>query len=553
MSLKIDPVQPVPETTVKVARAAFPKGNPYLTLRDQLGMLFDDEDFADLFPDRGQPGLCPRRLALVTMLQFRENLSDRQAADAVRARIDWKYLLGLELSDSGFDFSVLSEFRARLIGAEAEDRLLERLLMRCRDKGLLKTRGRQRTDSTHVLAAIRELNRLELIGETIRAALNELAAVDPAWLKRVAPKAWFDRYSRRIEDSRLPRTAAKRQAYAQMVGEDGFALLALLDATETPPELKHLPKVQALRTAWARHFDHDASQDGEPPRVRFKSNREVAKAKEKIESPYDIDARYRSKRGKSWVGYMVHHSETCDDDSVHLITHVHTTPGDVHEAMSTATIHQALASKGLAPKENLADAAYISADLLVQSQDDHGIDLMGPPRPIPHWQSKIEGAYTTNRFIIDWKKRAVRCPEGVMSTIWRDYVDADGKAYHKIAFPHAVCQTCKARTLCTKAKKGSKRLRLHPKRQHQALQKARDRMASDEGYKRYARRAGIEGTISQAVRAFGARRSRYAGLAKTHLQQVATAAAINLDRLASWFAGRPQETTRTSRFAALAA
>lgn len=264
MSLKIDPVQPAPETTVKVARAAFPKGNPYLTLRDQLGMLFDDEDFADLFPDRGQPGLCPRRLALVTMLQFRENLSDRQAADAVRARIDWKYLLGLELSDPGFDFSVLCEFRTRLVGAEAEDRLLERLLRCCRDQGLLKARGRQRTDSTHVLAAIRELNRLELIGETMRAALNELAAVDPTWLKRVAPKAWFDRYSRRIEDSRLPRSAAKREAYAKTVGEDGFALLALLDAPETPAALRRLPKIQALRTAWARHFDHDASQDGDP-------------------------------------------------------------------------------------------------------------------------------------------------------------------------------------------------------------------------------------------------------------------------------------------------
>ncbi len=107
MSLKPTPMQPVPKETVIVARAAFPKGNPYLTLRDELGPIFRDEDFADLFPAEGQPALPPWRLALVTILQFQENLSDRQAAEAVRARIDWKYLLGLALTDPGFDFSVL--------------------------------------------------------------------------------------------------------------------------------------------------------------------------------------------------------------------------------------------------------------------------------------------------------------------------------------------------------------------------------------------------------------------------------------------------------------
>ena len=163
MSLKPSPIQPIPEETVRVARAAFPSGNPYLTLRDALGPIFRDEDFLDLFPTDGQPALPPWRLALVTIMQFRENLSDRQAAEAVRARIDWKYLLGLELTDAGFDFSVLSEFRARLLDGNSELLLLEKLLNRCRVLGLLKARGKQRTDATHVLAAIRVLNRLELV------------------------------------------------------------------------------------------------------------------------------------------------------------------------------------------------------------------------------------------------------------------------------------------------------------------------------------------------------------------------------------------------------
>src|SRR5262245_16498885 len=166
MSLHPQVTAPVPEATVRVARAAFPKGHPYLTFRDALGPVFQDEDFTTLFPLEGHPSLPPWRLALVTIMQFREHLADRQAAEAVRARIDWKYLLGLELTEPGFDFSVLSEFRNRLLTGSAEALLLDKLLERCRALGLLKARGQQRTDSTHVLAAIRVMNRLELVAET---------------------------------------------------------------------------------------------------------------------------------------------------------------------------------------------------------------------------------------------------------------------------------------------------------------------------------------------------------------------------------------------------
>src|SRR5215212_2596846 len=166
------PIPPVPKLTARIARAAFPKSSPYLTLRDRLGPIFSDPDFAELYPEGGQPGYPPWRLALVTLMQFRESLSDRQAAEAVRARIDWKYLLGLPLADAGFDHSVLCEFRDRLLASGAEARLLDRLLDAARAAGLLKARGQARTDCTHVLAAVRKLNRLELVGETVRAALN---------------------------------------------------------------------------------------------------------------------------------------------------------------------------------------------------------------------------------------------------------------------------------------------------------------------------------------------------------------------------------------------
>jgi transposase len=173
--MSLHPQEPpsVPEETSHVARAAFPKGTLCLHIADELGPIYNDGQFAALFPRRGKPAEAPGRLALATVLQFVEGLSDRQAADAVRGRIDWKYALGLSLVDPGFDHTVLSEFRSRLIEGKAERLLFDTLLQRLRDQGLVKAKGRQRTDSTHVLAAVRGLNRLERVGETMRAALNE--------------------------------------------------------------------------------------------------------------------------------------------------------------------------------------------------------------------------------------------------------------------------------------------------------------------------------------------------------------------------------------------
>jgi transposase len=540
-----------------VAHAAFPKGNPYLTLRDHVGTLFQDEDFAALFPAWGYPGLPPWRLALVTIMQFRENLADRQAAEAVRARIDWKYLLGLDLTDPGFDFSVLSEFRDRLLAGGAGALLLDKLLERCRTLGLLKARGQQRTDATHVLAAIRVLNRLELVAETLRAALNELATVAPAWLQELAPTAWYERYSRRIEDTRLPQGQAKRDAYAHLVGEDGFALLDALEAPETPEALRALPRIAALRRTWQRHYERAsgaATVQGQRggASVRFKPNRALPPAAEGVESPYDPEARYRHKRDTQWTGYLVHVSETCDPTAPHLLTHVHTTTAAVHEAQCTDPIQQALVAKGLPPREHLVDAAYISGALLVRSREDHGILLRGPTRPNQSWQAQVAGGYRLEDFTVDWEQQQVRCPQGKTSVRWLESTASARGPYVHVRFDPHDCGPCATRACCTRATKHPRAVQLQPRAQYEALEAARTWYASEVGHQGYQRRAGVEGTLSQGVRAFGLRQSRYRGLAKTHLQHLATAAAINVDRLVAWLEERPPATTRTSRFAALA-
>jgi transposase len=563
MSLSSQPLPSVPDNTARIARAAFRRGNPYVLLRDKLGAVFANADFADLYPKLGQPAYAPWRLALVTLMQFREGLSDRQAADAVRGRIDWKYLLALDLADAGFDFSVLCEFRGRLLQHGATERLLARLLDAAREGGLLKARGRQRTDSTHVLAAVRTLNRLELVGETLRAALNAIAIAASGWLRGVAPADWHERYDRRVEDMRLPDTPPKRDAYAVQVGADGFVLLDALDRVDAPTDAAGLPEVAVLRRVWARHFERDKAEDdggsADKPagsRVRMRPVQGQGPG-DRVESPYEIDARFRSKHATRWTGYMVHLTETCDEDMPRLVVNTDTTPANMHEAERTASIHDALAAKGLAPSEHLVDSAYVSAAHLVTARTQHGIDLVGPGRPNVSWQSRSGGdAFTLADFTVDWDRKAVRCPEGKKSGLWTSSAKhrGPGSVIH-VQFRAADCRPCPSRARCTRArsKYQGRVLAVMPQPEHEALAAARAREGTAEGKRLYAQRNGVEGTLSQAARAFGLRQARYRGLPKTGLQHVATAAALNLDRIAAWFAGRPLAPTRTSRFAALAA
>jgi transposase len=552
MSIEYEPIPPVPTQTIRVAKAAFPKGNPYLTLRDELGPIFSDLDFVGLFSRTGKPAVPPWQLALVTLMQFRENLSDRQAADAVRSRIDWKYLLGMELTDCGFDFSVLSEFRHRLIAGQAEHLLLENLLQHCCNLGLVKARGKQRTDSTRVLASIRILNRLELVAETLRAALNELATVVPDWLRQVALLDWYKRYERRIEDTRLPETAAERDAYGQMVGEDIYYLIECLEESDLPIQWRELPSIVALQLVWQRHYQVITDEATLFKQVRWKPNRELARAGEGIESPYDIEARYRSRYGVCWTGYMVHLSETCDSDQCHLITNVMTTTAAVHEAKCTQDIHQSLVNKQLPPDEHFVDSAYVDAQLLIQAQEQ-GITLVGPTRPDVSWQARADGAFDLTQFAVDWQQHKVRCPQGKESVSWTEYVDHAGNPYFKVRFAARDCLACPVRSRCTRAQPHKGRvLKLMRQVEYEAIQSARLAHASPEGQQRYKRRAGVEGTISQGVRAFDLRRTRYRGLAKTHLQNIAVAAALNIDRLVNWLNEVPRAKTRVSRFAALA-
>lgn len=550
MSLHPSPIGQIPAETVRVARAAFPRGTVITRLRDEFAELFCDEDFEALYPRRGQPGLAPWRLALVTVFQFLEHLSDRQAADAVRSRIDWKYALGMELDDPGFHFSVLTEFRGRLLAGHAEYLLLDKMLEHFKARGLIKPRGRQRTDSTHVLGAVRDLHLLELITETMRAALNDLATVVPEWLREVADPAWFERYTRRAEDWRLPGgSKEKRTAYAQQVGMDGFALLDALDAESAPPAARKVPMLATLRQVWQIHFERTV--DGPP---RWRDGAKLPSGSELVQSPYDPEMHYctHPSRALEWSGYKVHVTETCDPETAHIITHVETRPATEQDMTATAEIHRCLIARGLPPSEHFVDSGYVDAELLLTSKRDYGISLEGPVRGVLTWQSKAGEGYDLQHFEIDWEHEQVKCPQGQTSVTWSPCRDVYGNPRIHVLFSRTDCGRCKAQQKCTSAKSKRRVLDFHPREEFEALNAARARMSDPDWKKRYRVRAGVEGTLSQGVRAFGMRRSRYIGMAKTALQQVFAAASINAVRIVEWLDGHVHAPTRVSRFARLA-
>ena len=376
------PLPALPEATARVARAAFKrKGNIYLTIGDRLGTLFDEIDFGCLYAADGKPALSPNLLALVTIFQFMENLSDREAADAVRSRLDWKYALHLSLEDTGFDDSVLSEFRQRLAKHELAQALFEHVLKQLQALGLVHKGGKQRTDATAVLAATQVLNRVQLVAETMRLAVEALAAYRPEWLRAIALPHWYERYSLVLTGYRLPRAKDKQEALALEIGRDGFHLLDALKRPDVPSQAAALPELTVLAQVWQQQFErHD---DG--PHWRTPADRPPAG--QVITTPHDPEVRFTAHDAKTWNGYQVHWTETCDTERPHIITHVATTSADTRDMEVLPRIHAALKQLDLLPSAHWVDTGYTSGPNLVESSQRYGVRLLGPLHEDRSWQA----------------------------------------------------------------------------------------------------------------------------------------------------------------------
>ena len=321
---------------------------------------------------------------------------------------------------------------------------LMRYLKPVKPKGSSKKRGQARTDSTHVLAKVRALNRTGHTIETMRLVLNTLATVAPEWLKAWVPDEWFERYSKRFEEFRLPKGKDKLKAIALEVGEDGFILLNKLYDPASPDYLASLPAVEFLRKMWLQQY---WIEEGE---LRQRDAKNLPPTSDLLASPYDPDARLGNKRSEKWTGYKVHVTETCDDDQPHLITHVETGKPNQHDNQRIPTIHQALAEKQILPERHLVDAGYMDGELLFGSQQDYGITLCGPVPTNNTWQAKTEGAYTINDFLIDWETEQVICPQGKRSSWWYQGLDKrNGNPLIFVKFAKDDCSACQRRQHCT--------------------------------------------------------------------------------------------------------
>ena len=525
MSFKPKPPRPMPEELAALGPKLLGPGSPYRLVGEQLYEQYDEADYVDLYHAEGKPAISPVLLSLVTAFQYMESLPDREAAEAVRVRLDWKYALHLPLEYAGFNFSVLSEFRDRLIKHQAEARLFERLLEQLQDLGLIKRRGRQRTDSLAVLTKVRDLNRLELVVETLRLAVRALLAVDPVWTRATVPPTWEERYGERCVATRLSEEA--RKTLESEVGQDGQWLLGRLQAETTPAVLRELPEVQTLSTVWSQQYEVVEEKmvfQGPGP----------YDGTTQIQTPHDPEARYSKKGEQSWVGDKLQVTETDDEGYPHLITDIAMTSSVDTDALALEGIQVRLEARGLLPEEQLGDTAYISGPNLARSQK-RGIDLIGPVPKGQSPQARMPDGITQDQFRVDWEAHVALCPADQVSN--KGIRHSSGGTQFR--FRKAACQTCPLRCRCCSGA-GGRAITISP--YHDLLQTARARQETETFKAVYRQhRGGVEGCLSALVRGHGMRKKRYIGQAKGHLQAMFTGVAFDLRQAARWSAGgRPQ-------------
>ncbi|MFE4612682.1 IS1182 family transposase [Streptomyces niveus] len=504
-----------------------------MAIRDHLNGLWSDEDFEEWYPRDGKPGLSPAQLATVSVLQFLLELSDRQAAESVRNRIDFKYAMGMELEDPGFHHSVLTDFRQRLAEEGRADRLLDLALEKIRAVGLIRERGRQRTDSTHVLAAVRDLTRLELVTEAMRAALEELARRAPHELVGLVTEDWAKRYGRA---ARLGKNPSKPKTRIKETGEDVRLLLRYVH--RYLPALHNGEQVQALRQIFVQNYVLDAQ---DRPKWREPEDAGLPPSAVAIVSPYDISARYARRGETCWKGFLAHVTETCDPDKPSVITDVTTTKAPVHDTKALPGILANLDDRNLLSKEHFVDGGYLSVTLKQQVARDHGVGLVGPIRARSTRQSRKGTVFHREAFAIDWDKKTVTCPQGKSTSRWASPPSL--APYVTASFTVADCRDCPVKSSCTRT--DARTLAFLPRDLFEIQSEARTEQQTQEWLSRYSLRAAIEGTISEFVNGHGMRQCRYRSENKAHVQHVLTAIAVNLERVDVHLPPTPARQPRT--------
>ena len=513
MSLQWRLSREVSEDIAAIGEALFGPENAYRQIGDRFDVLFPDESvFEGMYDNRGRGAISPLLLALVTVFQMWEKVPDRLAAQWVVSRLDWKYALHLPLDYAGFHFTDLSAFRQRLVKNDQERLMFDQVLQRLKSLGLIKRRGKMRTDSTHLLGVVERLSQLELVTESIRVALKAVLSTAPEWTNEQLPPSFCEMYEKRQREYGLGLDTVRSKLL--QAGQDGFWFLTQIDQSSLET-IQQLSEVAVLRTVLQQQFP---SGSGGPPASGRPTGKEV------IESPHEPQVRYGTKRGKGWLGYKGQVTESCDKEYPHLLVDLEPTGALDNDSPELPKIQARLEAQGTMPGEQYVDQAYVSGELLVRSAAQ-GITLMGVP---PADTQGPEGFRQTDFDIVEQEQK-VTCPVGKRNQVW-----SVGKGKQtRIRFDGKTCRVCVNFGKCTTSPQG-RSLTLHP---YRAALLERRAEAETEAFKRTLwLRSGIEGAISELTRGHEFRQARYRGKQKLRLQAYFTAVAVNLKRTTRWWA-----------------
>lgn len=534
----------IPEETRKIAETVCVGPTAwYLTLSRELRRLYFSLDIESLYPDAGQWGIHPFRAFAFLMLQILEGLSDRGAAAQVRINIGWKYILGLPLEHVGWDHTVLSTERDRLLKAEAAS-ILDKQLELLKEKGLLKT-SKQRLDATPVEAYVKSLNRTELIHEAVRNAIEALVQEEPQWLMSIAQPEWKKRYYLdRPFNYRLPKNESEQLKLAQVSGEDGFYIISCIKIAneELRLKLEHLSEIGILERILGDQF-HPPNDQGKP---KLRDQKELKPSGERIASPHETDARRACKGNESWIGYKFHSTETCVKGFPNFITDARIEPATTNDSLTLPKIVERLHAKERLPEKLFVDSGYVNAPFFSKAYLELGLKIVSLLLNGHSWQSKEKKGFDNSHFQIDFSKEQATCPTGYLSSHWKKKKDG----HIDVHFSKFTCSICPFKRDCTKA--DGRILRVQPESVYEYQQLMRAEQQTSEFKSEYSVRAGAEATQSEFIRTAG-RQSTYRGQAKTNLKFVLAAVGINFARLFRWQAGMRARETPTGKFLCLAA
>jgi len=544
------PLGPVPECTAQLAKQLLKgKEQRFLVMAESLDDAFSEGDLKAFYPDKGQWGIHPVRICMLLLLQASEGLTDQQVAEAVRLNIGWKYVLRLPLDDLGWSSTVLTDARERFCDGDPQQVFLDSFLNKANEKGLLNF-SKQRVDSTHIIACVRSLNRVELVLETTRNAIEALTEVDVEWLSSIRRDHWLKQYYLdRPFNYRLPKKEADRIKIAEVAGNDGFYILDCIEkaAEEKKNIFKALEAIQTLEKVLEEQFSIDGKGKGSKgkskDKPKFRDSKDLKPSGERIVSPHETEARKASKGAKDWSGYKCHTSETCVQGFPNLITHVATEVGTLNDSLSLESIVQSLQKRGFAPLRFWMDSGYVNVEVLSKIAKNFGMDIVARLANGHSWQSKASKGFENKQFVIDWSNRQVTCPAKAVSVQWKPMKDGETNVY----FSPEQCSICPFKTDCTKGQ--FRILKLKSEEIWRYMQQMRERQETPEFKKEYSTRAGVEGLQSQMIHKAG-RRSSVRGKLKTHLKLVLAAAAVNLSHVVDWKMGKVPSKTRRGKFEA---